>query len=112
MSWIMQDGYPTNTDFIDLPFAAMSQPYPDALWRIDEGFNYGIPYNMLMADIPAFGAFANATNLAVIRIPQSVKSIGAETFRNTNLTSVTIASDCTYYDTSFPEGCVVNFYPD
>lgn len=110
--YIGLDGELHNTNFIDLPDTAMSQPYPDALWRITEGVNDGLPYNMLMPDVPAFGAFANATSLAVIHIPRSVKSIGVETFRNTNLISVTIASDCTYYDTSFPEGCVVNFYPD
>lgn len=25
---------------------------------------------------------------------------------------VTIARDCTYYPTSFPDNCTVNFYPD
>jgi len=30
----------------------------------------------------------------------------------TSLTSVMIAQDCVYYPTSFPAGCVVNFYPD
>lgn len=51
MSWIMQDGYPTNTDFIDLPSAAMATPYPHALWRIEEGYNDGLPFNMLLPDI-------------------------------------------------------------
>lgn len=56
------------------------------------------------------GAFANAIMLKKVSIPESVKRIGQYAFRNTALTSVTIASDCEYYPTSFPDGCVINFY--
>lgn len=58
------------------------------------------------------GAFKNATNLVKVRIPQSCSTIGRYAFEDTKLTKVTVASDCTYYNTSFPSGCVVNFYPD
>lgn len=58
------------------------------------------------------GAFCNDSSLSIISIPRSVKKIGRFTFRNTSLTSVMIAQDCEYYPTSFPDGCVVNFYPD
>ena len=113
MSWIMdENSYPTNTDFVDMPSAAMATPYPHALWRISVGVNDGLPYNGLLAEVPYFGAFANATDLTVVRIPPSVKKIGRESFRGTQLRSVTIASDCEYYDTSFPTGCEINFYPD
>lgn len=81
---------------------------PDALWRTEDNnlFNKLMPQNTYL------GAFANATQLRRISIPKSCKKIGRYSFRNTKLTSVTIASDCVYYDTSFPAGCVVNFYPD
>ena len=113
MSWIMQDGYPTNTDFIDLPSAAMATPYPHALWRITEGVNDGLPYNMLMPLDEPTGAFMNASQLAKARIPASTKYTGEWAFTNTALTSVRIAQDCEYYPTSFPAGCEVEFYtPD
>lgn len=59
---------------------------------------------------PEEGAFYNATNLEQIRIPQSVKRIGPYAFANTKLKEVTIAWDCEFYDTSFPEGCKINLY--
>ena len=56
------------------------------------------------------GAFYGAYALTSIEIPVSVKKIGKWAFAGTNLTDVTIASDCDYYDTSFPIGCAVHFY--
>lgn len=70
----------------------------------------GNPTNKYLPDPITLGAFANATNLAYVRIPPTVKKIGRYSFRNTKLTSVTIASDCEYYDTSFPDGCQIKFY--
>ncbi len=81
-------------------------------WKIDSKRNDGLPFPTLSPEPLALGAFANAVNLVEVSIPRSVKKIGRESFRNTQLTSVTIASDCTYYPTSFPQGCTVNFYPD
>ncbi len=75
------------------------------LWKIDTGFAHNG-----FAPIQIFGAFAESNNLADIHIPPSVKKIGRQAFKNTQLTSVTIAKDCEYYDTSFPEGCVINYY--
>lgn len=66
--------------------------------------------NSSLPDIPVLGAFCNARNLTKIEIPATVKKIGRYAFTNTLLSEVTIASDCDYYDTSFPAGCVVRFY--
>lgn len=112
MSWYMGADYPTNDKFPELPAAAMNKPYPKALWRIDPQINGGYPYHELLPEVPLLGAFANAVNLKTVRIPETVKTIGRYAFRNTQLTSVTIARDCEYSPTSFPDGCVVNFYPD
>lgn len=101
-----------NQEFIPIPDSPMTRPYPDALWRIDSNINENTPYNKLMPERVALGAFANATQLINVVIPKSCKRIGHEAFRNTQLTSVTIARDCVYYDTSFPDGCVINFYDD
>lgn len=106
--YIGQDGTPTRNIFPPLPESFVSQPYPAQLWRI----NNGKLTHMLLSETKAVGAFANATNLSKVSIPRSVKHIGREAFRNTRITSVTIASDCVYYPTSFPDGCIVHFYPD
>lgn len=108
MAWVIQNNALTNTDFISLPSTPFVGDSPYTMWRVVDG-ELTTP---LMIEREALGAFANATSLERVSIPKTVKYIGAEAFRNTLLTSVTIASDCTYFPTSFPDGCVVNFYPD
>lgn len=80
--------------------------YPSSVWICNNGLTHNI-------DEPEqLGAFAHATHLSSVIIPRSVKSIGEYSFRNTALTSVTIASDCSYYPTSFPDNCTINTYSD
>ena len=61
-------------------------------------------------EVIKLGAFCNDNSLSLVSIPRSVKKIGRFAFRNTALTSVMIADDCEYYDTSFPENCTINYY--
>lgn len=103
--FVIRDDYPY-IDTLSEPIEVLSEPIPYAIMTVAE--NEYPKYNYLNT-IDA-GAFANATSLRYIRIPESVKKIGKTAFRNTALTSVTIARDCEYYPTSFPDGCVVNFY--
>lgn len=79
----------------------------DCDWIIANGklINNDIPNEDLH-----MGAFADNPSLYRVIIPRSVKKIGRYAFANTALTSVTIADDCEYYPTSFPEGCVINTY--
>lgn len=82
-------------------------------WFIDENgrlINKFLPIPLKIFESENWGAFANAKNLQHIRIPPTVKNIGKYSFINTQLKSVTIAKDCVYYDTSFPDGCVIQFY--
>ena len=81
---------------------------PIAMWRLADD----IIINGLLPEplIDYQGAFNKCLNLVHVEIPESVKSIGKYAFRTTALTSVKIASDCTYYDTSFPDDCVITFY--
>ena len=108
MSWIMIGTQLSNTSFVNTPSEPFHGDSPAMMWRIMNGS----PLISNMINRPLFGAFANATQLKRISIPKSVKYIGTEAFGNTQLTSVTIASDCTYFSTSFPDGCEVHFYPD
>lgn len=89
---------------------AFTTPYPSVFWEVNQLGDDVVHAGEL--DYEKMGAFCHSTELSRISIPQTVKYIGEYAFRNTNLRSVTIASDCTYYNTSFPNGCAVNFYPD
>lgn len=66
--------------------------------------------NSSLPELPILGAFCNAYGLSKVTIPASVKKIGPYAFRNSQVRSVTIASDCVYYPTSFPDGCEIKFY--
>lgn len=81
-------------------------------FRIDPAINNGLPFLPFWKyeTVEMSGAFYNATSLSQITIPKSVKYIGTYAFQGTNLTSVTIANDCTYSATSFPSGCTIKFY--
>ena len=110
-TWLIgENGFPTNTEFIDIPEKAMDEPYPDAMWRIEPGMNDGFPFNKLMPLEEPSGAFMNAHNLEYAYIPRSCKKIGELAFTNTKLRRVKIANDCEYYPTSFPPGCEIEFY--
>lgn len=89
---------------------ALESPYPSAFWYVNQAQD-DVVHNGSVS-VEEMGAFMNAQHLTSVLIPRSVKYIGEFAFTNTQLTSVTIASDCVYFPTSFPEGCVVNFYPD
>lgn len=106
MAWVMKDGeYPYQNTLGEL-MTPLEVPYPYCFMNQKDGeypkYDYLKPIDV--------GAFANAINLKYVRIPKSVKKIGKTAFRNTALMSVTIARDCEYYPTSFPDGCVINFY--
>lgn len=115
ITWYM-DGYqPIPIEALPIVQERFTKPYPATLWRIDEN-NGGLPYTELMPDILYVerkgGAFEDAASLASVRVPISVKTIGSTAFKGTALWRVKIAADCTYDETSFPEGCVIERYPD
>ena len=102
---VTNDGYPyiTNTDrYLNV----VKEPYPDGIF-IQKKEQYPKLGNLKPIND---GAFCHASNLRAMKIPRSVKYIGETAFTHTTLTEVTIAADCVFYPTSFPEGCKINFY--
>ena len=129
MAWIIDNDVlctPEQPEAISFP----SYPLAPALWRMTEngpatGFQKNPPVQnkswvigenglqtKSMPDPIYLGAFANQPTLINVSIPSTVKSIGRYAFYNTGINHVTIASDCHYYATSFPEGTIVEFYED
>ena len=66
--------------------------------------------SQLMYHVVTPSAFRGYRNLTKVKIPESVKYIDYLAFYDTGLTEVTIAQDCVYQDSSFPDGCVINRY--
>lgn len=103
--WKSSGNYPYY-DAVDTVVDVLVEPYPVGLF-IQDRENYP-RYNNL--DMVRVGAFAYASNLKYVKIPKSVKYIGEWAFTGTALTEVTISKDCTYYPTSFPDGCAIKYY--
>ena len=98
-----------NEDWMPFPeyLPNFTPPYPATMWYLDENNKL---MNSLLPNELKVGAFINCTALKDVSIPESVKYIGEYAFYGTALESVRISNACTYYPTSFPPGCVINFY--
>ena len=97
--------YPKFT-YLDSPIKVLLDPYPEGVYVQEKG-KYPSRSGL---ELVRMGAFTYASNLEEVMIPRSVKYIGEWAFRFTKLKEVTVASNCVYYPTSFPDGCTVNFY--
>ncbi len=106
--WTVENNRLTHADLPTPLEHVMEAPFPPFWWNVSGGklTHTGLPAPVLC------GAFANCASLDTAHIPESCKSLGTYTFRNTALASVTIADDCTYSTTTFPEDCEINFYED
>ena len=76
---------------------------PVSMWRISND----IPYKVSFPEMVEMGAFKGCTSLSSVKFPSTLNSIGMYSFANTALTEVTLPPNCTYYKTSFPEGCKI-----
>lgn len=111
--WIISAGGMPYTRLMPNPESVLpTVDIPFGVWRIDSTRNDGLPFTELMPVSFPNGAFKDVVELSEIYIPESVKKIGTYSFAGTSLTSVKIAPDCAYSETSFPSGCVVEFYGD
>lgn len=86
--------------------------YPDMIWRVNSEINNGNVFSPLITDRLPMGAFYSATKFKNVIIPKSCLNIGSDTFSETQLKSVTISPNCNYSENSFPQDCVVHFYPN
>jgi len=106
VTWTITGGQLTHEELPEPIAETMTKPYPPGWWYVENG---RLTHSAL-PPLPKAGAFCGCTSLRQVSIPESVKSIGEFAFADTALTRVKIAEDCTYYPTSFPDGCVIDFY--
>ena len=114
MAWYLDDNNKLTTDALPEPLddsnGLFVEPYPASFWRFDSNNKLTINNEDYIAfpDYIPSGAFARCEQLAEVILPESLASIGEESFAESGLHSVTIPNNlCTYYATSFPPGCVV-----
>lgn len=105
--WYDDDGRLVNSD-LPAPMSGtyMQDPYPPFWWYVE---NERLQ-NRFLAEPSAQGAFYDCTQLKKVEIPETVKYIGEYAFANTALTTVKIARDCTFFPTSFPPRCIIQYY--
>ena len=83
----------------------LTPPYPASMWYMTDTHKLR---NMLLIERIPFGAFARCEDIKTVMLPESLESIGRESFAESGLTKIKIPNNqCTYYATSFPPGCVV-----
>lgn len=71
---------------------------------------YGYPAALGITYEP-LGSFMKCTNLQSIQLPESVYELGTHSFFESGLQDVLLAPDCMYYNTTFPAGCTISYYP-
>ena len=78
------------------------EPTPYCIFDTEEDYPQMPTWNRIL-----IGAFANSEKLIATFVPNSTKSIGYNAYTTSKITNVTLANDCTYHRTSFPDDCVV-----
>lgn len=102
------NGYPHIKEMSEIPDTIMVSPYSNGFMLCINGVNDGYPCIPQLYNFS--GAFEGVQTLENIRIPKTVKKIGRKSFAGTSLKKVKISADCTYYPTSFPTDCTIEFY--
>lgn len=102
------NGYPHIKGLPDNSDTTMILPYPNGFMVCMAELNNGYPCIPQLYNIA--GAFEGVQTLEYVRIPRTVKKIGKKSFAGTSLKKVKISADCTYYPTTFPTNCTIEFY--
>lgn len=107
--WDMNNDYILVHQYLAEPKSNNGYVAPTS-WQLDDDKKLimGV-YHTAINDV---GAFLDCPYLTKISIPIATKSIGEYALTYTALSAVTIASDCNYYSTSFPQGCEINNYEE
>lgn len=105
------EDYPFPTNAYGYNFDFSVPPTPPFYWSLSPYNNNGYPTTGKNLRPPVLGGFADSPNLHTVDTTRNLKEIGETAFKNTSLSSIKIARDCQYSETSFPEGCLVTFYP-
>lgn len=91
---------PPNTTSVDI-YAFYSNQYLEY-----------VDFNSALIQIGG-AAFENCTNLEKVNLPDTIKQIGKNAFSGTNLQNKFIFQEgIEYYDSSFPEGCIIEIIPN
>lgn len=104
------NGYVNIRSVTDEETKMISEPVPPFFWTVNPNENHGyvgichIPNKMM-------GAFANST-LQAVEVTPNLSAIGEYAFEESHISEITISDECSYYDTSFPEGCDVNTFDE
>lgn len=107
----------TNADSPDALTSDMGVPQPPSImissmplaeWRIKKETvtHELLPTYKLLLD----GAFKNAQNLSVVRVPSTVLKIGEYAFFDTNISRVVLNKNCVFNKKAFPSGTKIFYY--
>lgn len=107
----------TNADNPDVVTSDMDVPQPPSImmssmplaeWRIKKETvtHELLPTYKLLLD----GAFKNAQNLSVVRVPNTVLKIGEYAFFDTNISRVVLNKNCVFNKKAFPSGTKIFYY--
>lgn len=89
-------------------YETMISPGPLWIWKLMDDYEFPIcdPNKENVV-----GACVDCVNLSTIVLPLSLDEIGYYTFRNTNIHSATFAVDCIRHPMSFPDDCMLSYFP-
>lgn len=97
------------SEIVDCPIPTlMTESMPLSEWRVKKGTvtHELLPTYKLLLD----GAFKNAQNLSVVRIPDTVLKIGEYAFVGTQVERVVLNKNCVYSKKAFPTGTKFFYY--
>lgn len=98
----------TSDTVMPQPPTIMMSSMPLSEWRIKKETvtHELLPTYKLLLD----GAFKNAQNLSVVRVPSTVLKIGEYAFFDTNISRVVLNKNCVYNKKAFPSGTKIFYY--
>lgn len=100
--------YPLYRDVSSKLVVVFQPPLPSGMFLQNSGTYPTIGVD----DVVPVGVCLGCSSLTSVTLPKSIKRISDYSFWGTSLKTVTIPSDCVYYEHSFPEECVISYYEE